>query len=316
MTFFQDAKHRLQHLIVAVLLCLPWPLAAGEYEQIRYGDQRVFIEYPVALSEAERQTIHRWLQAVTRALRGVHGELPMDRFRVTIKRSTSRSSPVPWGQVDRLDPARVLLVVNPGLGYQRLIDDWTAFHEFSHLLLPYRGSGDIWFSEGLATYYQNIVQARAGLLDERGMWQRIVAGFERGRLQQGWDHLSLSAVSNNLRENRQFMRVHWSGVLYWLKADMALRQQGKGSLDVALKRLKECCQTRSMSARAIALELDALSDSDIFAPLFDEYRNSRSLPEYGPVLEALGVKYERKSAHLVLDDNAPLAKLRLGIFEG
>ena len=36
--------------------------------------------------------------------------------------------------------------------------DWTASHEFAHLLLPY--VSDKWVSEGVASYYQNVLQAR------------------------------------------------------------------------------------------------------------------------------------------------------------
>ena len=57
-------------------------------------------------------------------------------------------------------------MVNPESSMQEITNDWTAFHELSHLLIPYRGHGDLWFSEGLATYYQNIIQARAGVLSE------------------------------------------------------------------------------------------------------------------------------------------------------
>jgi len=45
--------------------------------------------------------IHQWMKEVTRALLTVYGELPKDNFQITIKRSSSRISPVPWGHVER-----------------------------------------------------------------------------------------------------------------------------------------------------------------------------------------------------------------------
>ena len=115
---------------------------------------------------------------------------------------------MPWGHIERGQPTNVSLVINPSLGYEKLLNDWTLFHEFSHLLLPYHGYGNVWFSEGLATYYQNIIQMRSGLLDEKVMWNKIAAGFERGRKEQRWNQINLTEVSDNLRENRQYMRVH------------------------------------------------------------------------------------------------------------
>ena len=58
---------------------------------------------------------------------------------------------------------------------------WTGYHELAHLLIPYQGWGGAWFSEGLASYYQNILQARVGILTEQQMWQKLYEGFQRGR---------------------------------------------------------------------------------------------------------------------------------------
>jgi len=294
-----------------VLLLLPYSLqASNPYDQITRGDQMVSIHYQASLSETERRTTHQWLEQVTTAIMTIYGELPSNNVHITIERSTSRSSPVPWGQVERGNPSRVLLVINPALGTDALISDWTAFHEISHLLIPYQGYGNVWLSEGLATYYQNIVQARSGLFDETRMWEKIASGFERGRNDQRWRHIDLAEVSDRLRETRQYMRVHWSGVLFWLTADIELRKQGKGTLDDALKQLKHCCEGRSMSARAIVYKLDDTLDTELFVPLFQKYRESHAIPEYEQILADLGVKQSRWTGGISLNDDAPLADIR------
>ena len=302
-------------VMLTVLLFQPFSVpASSQYEQITHGDQRIAVSYPASLNEAERKITHLWLQKVAGALMTVYGELPRDSFRISIERSSSRSSPVPWGQIERGKPTNVLLVINPELGYESLIGDWTAFHELSHLLIPYRGYGNIWFSEGLATYYQNIIQARSGLFDETKMWHKIAAGFERGRKQQRWNHFNLTEVSDNLGETRQYMRVHWSGVLYWLSADVELRKQHQGTLDNALKQLKDCCEWHSMSAQAIARKLDELAKVKVFVPLFEKYRESFRIPEYKSILTDLGVKQNTWTGGISLDDDAPLADIRRQVY--
>lgn len=309
-------KHMFYRLTLSLLLLQPFTLlATDQYGQIIHGDQRITVHYPASLNEAERKMTFQWLQKVASALLTVYGELPRKHFRITLERSSDRSSPVPWGQVERSNPANVLLVINPEPGYDELISDWTAFHELSHLLLPYRGYGNVWFSEGLATYYQNIVRARAGLLDETEMWRKIAAGFDRGKKNHHWDHNNLSEVSDKLGETRQYMRVHWSGVLYWLTADVELRKLHKNTLDNALEQLKDCCEERSMSAKAIARKLDELTNAQLFVPLFDKYSKSYRIPEYQSKLNELGVKQNKLSGAVTLEDEAPLVDIRRQIYQ-
>lgn len=284
---------------------------------LKHGKQRIEVNYDPTLKMAERRQTRRWLDTVSKALLTVYGEWPQDRFTINIKVSASQYSPVPWGQVTRGKPPSVLLEINPDFSLRELTADWTAFHELSHLLIPYRGHGDIWFSEGLASYYQNIIQARTGLISENRLWQKIAAGFERGKRDRQWPQVNLAEVSDHAREYRSFMRTHWSGVHYWLSADVLLRQgsQNRTSLDSVLRKLKNCCSYQSMSAREIANNLDQLAEVDFFLSLFNKYRASYAMPDYKPSLSALGIipEYNNK---ISLNPNAPLATIRKSIYQG
>lgn len=308
--------HVFYRLVLILLLLQPFrSLASDQYGEVLFHEQRIAIEYHESLNAAERKMTHQWLQEVAAALLTVYGELPEDYYQVSIERSSRVNSPVPWGHVERGSPTNVLLVINPDLGYQALIDDWTAFHELSHLLIPYRGHGNIWLSEGLATYYQNIIQARSGQFDEKKLWNKIVAGFNRGSNDQRWRHMNLSEVSDKLGETRQYMRVHWSGVLFWLTADVELRKQGKSSLDAVLKQLRNCCAGQLMSAEEIVRKLDELSNETMFVPLFDKYCKSYATPEFGSILTDLGVKQDTLAGSASFDNDAPLADIRQQIYQ-
>lgn len=307
------------HIVALIsLLAASTPTRA---DTITHKYQRINVDYASSLGRPERQQLYVWLQAVADALLTVYGEWPKDRFSISIRTASSRHSPVPWGQVTRGNPDNVLLVVNPEADLREIMSDWTAFHELSHLLIPYRGHGDMWFSEGLATYYQSIIQARAGLLSEAGLWAKLAAGFDRGRNQNQWPQVDLAEISDHMRKYRNFMRVHWSGVHYWLTADIRLRQQSdnKTTLDGVLKQLKNCCQQRSMSAAAIAERLDLIAGVNIFKPLFIEYRASRAMPDHRPILTGLGViagQHVRAEYDVALTAEAPDAEIRKSIYQG
>lgn len=284
------------------------------------ADQRIDIEYISPVDSTKRKQLQLWLKHVSDALLTVYGAWPKNRFNITVKHGAGSGSPVPWGQVERGNPDNVLLVINPASGIQQIMADWTAYHEVSHLLIPYSGSGDGWLSEGLATYYQNIIQARAGVLSETELWNKLASGFERGRKEKQWSKKDLTEISDNMGKYRSFMRVHWSGVHYWLTVDITLRQQSNNqvTLDNLLERLKTCCQHKSMSAIEIVEQLDRLAGTKLFKPLFLQYRASHSMPDYQPTLSRLGVVFKPRASEsdVLLTANAPDAEIRASIYKG
>ncbi|MDT8388074.1 MAG: hypothetical protein RQ736_11195 [Thiogranum sp.] len=309
---------RLRYVLPLVpLLSVSAPAGA---DTIAHQYQRIYIDYASTMSKKERQLAYVWLQMVSDALLTVYGEWPDDKFNITIKQGSGLQSPVPWGQVTRGKPDHVLLVLDAESGFQEIVSDWTAYHELSHLLIPYRGYGDMWFSEGLATYYQNIIQARAGHLSEAGLWGKLAAGLARGQKQNQWSNIELVEISDHMRKYRSFMRVHWSGVHYWLTADIKLRQltRNKMTLDRVLKELKDCCQHESMSAASIAERLDSLAGVEIFKLLFAEYRVSRAMPDYRRILTDLGVITDPYgyTDDVALTDDAANADIRVSIYNG
>ena len=95
-------------------------------------------------------------------------------------RGNSRSV-VPFGRVIRDGGETVELFVDQTQPLDALLGDWTATHEFSHMLLPYIDSRQRWMSEGFSQYYQNVLLTRSGAYDEQYAWQKLYDGLERVR---------------------------------------------------------------------------------------------------------------------------------------
>lgn len=291
------------------------PNALGNTYTLTHKKQSIQITMDTALSKPVQNLLMEWIRHSTDALKTVYGEWPNDRLHIDVKPGERSYSPVPWGEVRRGKPPKVILVIDPSKTLDDFKEDWTVYHELSHLLIPYDGGGDRWFSEGLASYYQNVLQARIGMFDERRMWQKLYDGFERGRKQDQWSHLNLDDLSDGMRENRNFMRIYWSGALYWLELDLALRQLSPAqSLDGALLKLRECCSEQSLTAEQLCKKLDELTGTRLFEAYFHRYERSREMPSYAKLMERIGIRV--KKGEVELTNQGSLVDSRKAIYEG
>jgi hypothetical protein len=199
----------------------------GALRIVHAGQTRLHIEV-VGANDAERvRLLQDWAEEAARASMLPSGRFPLREATVRISEIDSRSdSPVPWGQTLRRDGVSVLLYVRRSATLAQLRADWTAVHEFAHLRHPYLGDDGRWLAEGLASYLQNTLRAKAGLLAQEDAWRRLDAGFRRGEaVGEG------PPMARIGRSRDGTMRVYWVGAAYWFDADLALRRAHGTTLD-------------------------------------------------------------------------------------
>lgn len=255
-----------------------WPAltAFGRFEEqalaLPGGTLRVAIMPPWSAKEIAR------VEPVARALAGAYGRLPRRDAQILVVPIPGSKEAAPWGQATRGGGSAVHLFVGADAGEDALIEDWTATHEFSHLLHPYFGARGRWLGEGLASYYQNVLRARVGALTPAQAWEKLDAGFERGRRETKSDGMTLEATSRAMGARRAFMRTYWSGAAYWLESDLALRARGS-SLDEALRAYAGCCHgdDPAQSPSEFVAGLDRVAPGGGFA---DRYRHYAALREF------------------------------------
>lgn len=308
---------RCSHILLTCLVAFAPALACAETQQINSQGRRLQLDISNTFSAQETREIEDWIRFIARSLEQVYGHWPAEYWQITVSpASASRDDPIPWAQVHREARDRVEYFVAPGSSAKALQQEWTGYHELAHLLIPYRGWGDLWFSEGLATYYQNLLRLRAGVLDEQGLWQAIFDGFARGQADRAFNGQPLHAVSDAMHRDGGFMRVYWSGAWYFLKADTRLRRQSAGqlTLDRALQKLNSCCANERLSVPDMVAKLDALNNVYVFQPLYEQIRASTAMPDAGALLASLGVS--EKAGVVTLQQTGPGARLRVGIKRG
>lgn len=282
-------------ITLLMLLCAELGSAADRFQEtLDKNGIRLSIDFDASITVPERDKLIQWLDHAMQTMRLLNGAPPRPELRIVLDSYRRSDDAIPFGKVIRRRPEGVHFYINPERSLDEFVHNWTTYHELSHLFIPYPGRPDVWFSEGLASYYQNVLQYRAGLLTETEAWQKLISGFERGRQNDQHADLTLTQLSSGTHKRYAFMRIYWSGALYFLEADLRLRAEtnNKQSTDTVLKAFGECCfkQRRRWTGKQIAEEFDRLSDSNIFSPLFDHYALSSAMPDYLPILKDAGIE--------------------------
>ncbi len=264
--------------------------------------------------QADTAMIRGWLEEAATAITTLYGRFPVPSPQVLVLPWEPAGEPVPWGQVLRGGTPSTLFVIDQRRPAKEFHADWTAAHELSHMLLPYIRQSDSWLSEGVASYYQNVLRARAGMISDDVAWKKLHAGFQRG-IKGTTGNETLINTTRNMRENNNYMRVYWSGAAMALLADVKLREQTNGlhSMDTALSALRECClpSDHLWSAREVFTKLDKLTGTRVFVDIYNEHANGRSFPDMSEAYKKLGLSVRNKS--LAINKSQPYAGVRADI---
>jgi len=272
-------------------------VAIGDFEEtalaVRGGRLRVAMLG--GLSDAGPELFLPWLRESAEAVAALYGRFPGSDTQVLLLPAAAAREPVPWGQVFRGGAPAVLFVVDDSRPLAEFRADWTAVHEFAHLLLPFVSRRDAWVSEGLASYYQNLLRARSGMLAPAEAWTKLWAGFERGRAATD-PALTLAEATRDMY-GPNLMRVYWAGAALALEADIELRKRthdGRG-LEAALDALARCClgSEQAWTGDALFARLDELAGTEFLRATYTRYAESRRFPDVIGLYRELGIEPER-----------------------
>jgi hypothetical protein len=297
-------------------------LVLGHFEETRIELPGGVLRVATVINDGkQREKLVGWMRRVGQALLTAYGRLPLTDVQVWLVSVDNWSlagrffaflhpGAVLGGESSRGQGNSLQLDVDPGRPEKEFLEDWTAVHELSHLLHPYLGDRGSWLGEGLATYYQNVLRARAGLLTRTQAWKRLADGFQRG--QSGPYAETLEQAAADMSHSHSFLRVYWSGAAYWLTVDSELRRLsgGKQTLDTALSRFGDCCLPayREWKPEEFVAKLDALLGVHTFTQHYREFARMKRFPDWQASFARLGVRADEDS--VILDEGAPDASIR------
>jgi hypothetical protein len=303
------AAHASFELPPGVQVSVPWPRSGTEYVleesafaftgHVAFGrfDERT-VEVPggaldvvllEGFSQAARGLVEAWLANAGLVVAQVTGRFPVARAQVIVMPSSATGSEVRFGHTGRSGGASIMLFTPAEVSLEMLRSDWVAIHEFSHLLHPFVVRPDAWLSEGLATYLQEVLRVRSGMLPAEEAWRRLYEGAQRGQDAEG----TLGEESRRMAHSFNYQTVYWAGAAIALMADVELRRRSEGrqSLENALGGL--ALRPDTMESPATAQSLIAALDAAVGAPVFHEitarFLGGEQLPDLTVLYRELGL---------------------------
>jgi hypothetical protein len=256
---------------------------------------------PAAIPE---KALLAWVTRSASALVTYYGRFAVARARIeidTVPGSDINGTTYPSGG------GLITIRLGRELAQVQLDHDWVMTHEMVHLSFPSLARRHHWMEEGLATYVEPIARARRGDLEPERVWRDLVEGLPQGLPRSGDRGLDFTPT---------WGRTYWGGALYWLLADIEIRErtQNQKGLEHALRAIVAAGGTVAADwqiERVIEIG-DQATGVPVLHELYEKMRKQPFPVDLPALWKRLGVAAGEHGA-IVFDPHAPLAAVRAAV---
>lgn len=277
----------------------PLILGAIKGERIA-GDPGLTLAMAPGASRIAGKQLIAWVSAVAKSNRRFWGRSPVKKGLVIL--IPSARGGVPFGRVLSLGGPVVTVLVGRRATTLDLYDDWVLVHEFLHLGSPLMRDTGAWLNEGIATFYEPVLRARAGWKAEQDVWREWLSQMPRG----------MPAMTGIGLENAGRGGIYWGGALFVLMAEIeSLRASGGkiGFSDCLRAVLADGADaTLKWPTMKLLDRCDALLGRPVVTSLAKQHIESGSAVDLDRLWRRLGVSL--RDGDVRYDDAAELAWLR------
>ncbi len=271
---------------VTTLLALP----GGEIE----------LQFTPDFSALQRAAAQAWVQRCADVVVRYFGRFPVPAVELLLQ---GRTGDGVVGGATLAEPSLHIRVrVGRDTTAEQFRADWVLVHEMVHLALPRVPRPQRWLHEGAATYIETVARARAGLLQAAHVWRGWAKHMPQGQPRagdQGLDHTPTWA------------RTYWGGAMFFLQADVRLRQRGTPArgLQQAMQGVLAAGGDYRVAwdAERIFAAADAALGQTTLSDMYARMKDQPSPADLVALWRELGVD------GATLRDDAPLAAVRRAI---
>lgn len=233
-----------------------------------------------------------------------YGRLPVERALLFALPGLPRQG-IEFGRVRGGGGATLMLRFGTLARPAELRNEWVLVHELTHLGGPFVIPRGAWLMEGMATYIEPLLRARAGWTSPEALWREFA-----GEMARGVDALTREGLDRVSRRG-----VYWGGALFMLLADMDIRERtnGRASLETCLRGVLAAGgdTTARWTRERVFDACDAATGTGTMRRLAAAYVQNPGTLDWPGLWRDLGVGLE--DGTLSFDDTAPRAALRRAI---
>lgn len=315
-SFGSDRRRSLAPYLISGLLCTTMivacnsaPIAAAEPDAPSHAQQHLHIgggDVAVSISPEKAgisdDAIIKWVRTAAQAATAYYGRFPVPHVEVhvVVDGSGKIHGGVTYGGR--------LIRIHLGLDTTQadLDDDWMMTHEMFHLAFPDMGDEHLWMNEGLSTYLEPIARAQIGNLSVDELWRQTVEGMPQGQPEPG---------DRGLDRTHTWGRTYWGGAMFWLLADVRIRQQthNRDGLARALRAILDAGGDGSAdwTVDRVVEVGDRTTHTNVLKDLYAEMATNPVKVDLDALWKHLGIQYS--NGRVTLDDHAPLAAVRIAM---
>ena len=275
----------------------------GAFETTRVEAPGAVVEVALLPGEvaAGRAGVLAWIRAAAGDVAGYYGRFPVPRLLVIVIPGGRRA--VGFGTTMGNGGASIMLWVGAGAREEELRRDWVLTHEMVHLGLPNLPRAQRWMEEGLATYVEPVARARRGHLAIEDVWSDLVRRTPQGVPGPG-----------GLDANEGYGAIYWGGALYWLLADVEIRERSGGrlTLEDALRGVRDAGGSIAVTwpVERVLATADRAVGITVLEELYGRMARSAGAVDLRGLWARLGID---DAGGIRFRDDAPLAAIRKAI---
>ncbi len=281
-------------------------LAQQPNEVITVGGGEISLVFADGAAGVDRVRVRAWVRQSAEAVSTYFGRFPVDRVGLLVVGEEGKR--IGGGTTFGFRGSAIRIHVGRDADDVAFARDWVMVHEMVHLALPTVAERHWWFLEGSATYVEPIARAQAGQIPVSQVWAENSRDMPRGLPEADDKGLDFTPTHD---------RVYWGGALYFLRADVMIREatQNRLGLRDALRAInkKSGGNAAQWPIDEVVRVGDAATGTQVMTRLYHQMRDKPDAVDLGRLWARLGVV--RTGEGVTFDDKAPDAAIRRAITE-